>query len=142
MFDPRLYATSPIRVGVEILSRKTYLQETRSRRVAQLEHNINVEHSHYPSGDRVESSGSGVDVPMEVAQAVALTRNHTLQWRSTMSVSFQRTERATRDALLAKSGISRIHSWLSRLRRTQLQAFAEMSTETCSTGFLCIKQFT
>ena len=43
MFDPRLCATSPIPVGVEILSRKTYLQETRSRRVAQLEHNINDE---------------------------------------------------------------------------------------------------
>ena len=41
MLDPRLCATSPIPVGVEILSRKTYLQETRSRRVAQLEHNIN-----------------------------------------------------------------------------------------------------
>ena len=41
MFDPRLCATSPIPVGVEILSRKTYLQVTRSRRVAQLEHNIN-----------------------------------------------------------------------------------------------------
>ena len=41
MFDPRLCATSPIPVGVEILSRKTYLQETRGRRVAQLEHNIN-----------------------------------------------------------------------------------------------------
>ena len=41
MFDPRLCATSPIPVGVEILSRKTYLQETRSQRVAQLEHNIN-----------------------------------------------------------------------------------------------------
>ena len=32
-----------------------------------------LESSHYPSGDRVESSGSGVDVPMEVAQAVVLT---------------------------------------------------------------------
>ena len=41
MFDPRLCATSPIPVGVEIFSRKTYLQETRSQRVAQLEHNIN-----------------------------------------------------------------------------------------------------
>ena len=30
-----------IPVGVDILSRKTYLRETRSRRVAQLEHNIN-----------------------------------------------------------------------------------------------------
>ena len=29
MFDPRLCATSPIPVGVEILSRKTYLRETR-----------------------------------------------------------------------------------------------------------------
>ena len=43
MFDPRLCATSPIPVGVEILSLKTYLQETRSRRVAQLEHNISNE---------------------------------------------------------------------------------------------------
>ena len=40
MFDPRLCATSPIPVGVEILSSKTYLRETRGRRVAQLEHNI------------------------------------------------------------------------------------------------------
>ena len=42
MFDPRLCATSPIPVGVEILSRKTYLQETRSRRVAQLEHTLTM----------------------------------------------------------------------------------------------------
>ena len=36
-----------------------------------------VESSHYPSGDRVESSGSGVDVPMEVAQAVVpTTKSH------------------------------------------------------------------
>ena len=41
MFDPRQCATSPIPVGVEILSRKTYLRETRGRCVAQLEHNIN-----------------------------------------------------------------------------------------------------
>ena len=41
MVDPRLCATSPIPVGVEILSRKTYLRETLGRRVAQLEHNIN-----------------------------------------------------------------------------------------------------
>ena len=45
MFDPRLCATSPIPVGVEILSRKTYLQETRGRRVAQLEHNISDDKS-------------------------------------------------------------------------------------------------
>ena len=41
MFDPRQCATSLIPVGVEILSRKTYLRETRGRRVAQLEHNFN-----------------------------------------------------------------------------------------------------
>ena len=41
MFDPRQCATSPIPAGVEIVSRKTYLRETRGRRVAQLEHNIN-----------------------------------------------------------------------------------------------------
>ena len=41
MFDPRQCATSLIPVGVEIVSRKTYLRETRGRRVAQLEHNFN-----------------------------------------------------------------------------------------------------
>ena len=41
MFDPRQCATSPIPVGVELLSRKTYLRETQGRRVAQLEHNFN-----------------------------------------------------------------------------------------------------
>ena len=41
MFDPRQCATSPIPAGVEIVSRKTYLRETRGRRVAQLEHNVN-----------------------------------------------------------------------------------------------------
>ena len=41
MFDPRQCATPPVPVGVEIVSRKTYLRETRGRRVAQLEHNFN-----------------------------------------------------------------------------------------------------
>ena len=41
MLDPRQCATSPIPAGVEIVSRKTYLRETRGRRVAQLEHNFN-----------------------------------------------------------------------------------------------------
>ena len=41
MFDPRQCATSPIPAGVEIVSRKTYLRETRGRRVAELEHNFN-----------------------------------------------------------------------------------------------------
>ena len=40
MFDSRLCATSPIPFCVEILSRTTYLRETRCHRVAQLEHNI------------------------------------------------------------------------------------------------------
>ena len=36
-----------------------------------------VESSHYPSGERVDSSGSGGDVPMEVAQAVEpTTKSH------------------------------------------------------------------
>ena len=34
MFDPRQRATSPIPAGVEIVARKTYLRETRGRRVA------------------------------------------------------------------------------------------------------------
>ena len=34
MFDPRQCATSPIPAGVEIVSRRTYLRETRGRRVA------------------------------------------------------------------------------------------------------------
>ena len=44
-----------------------------------------VESSHHPTGERVDSSGPGGDVPTEVAQAVE--RSHTLQWRSTMRVS-------------------------------------------------------
>ena len=41
MFDPRQCATSPIPAGVEIVSFKTYLRETRGRRVAWLEYNFN-----------------------------------------------------------------------------------------------------
>ena len=41
MFDPRQCATSAIPAGVEIVSRKTYMRETRGRRVAQLELNFN-----------------------------------------------------------------------------------------------------
>ena len=41
MFDPRQCATSPIPAGVDIVSRKTYLRETRGRRVAHIEHNFN-----------------------------------------------------------------------------------------------------
>ena len=43
MFDPRQCSTSPFPGcgSVEIVSRKTYLRETRGRRVAQLEHNFN-----------------------------------------------------------------------------------------------------
>ena len=37
----RQCTTSPIPAGVEIVSRKTYLRETRGRRVAELEHNFN-----------------------------------------------------------------------------------------------------
>ena len=101
-----------------------------------------MESSHHPSGERVDSSGPGVDVPMEVAQAVEpTTKSHAPVEEHDESLVPKR-ERATRDALLAKSGITRIRSWLSRLRRTQLQTFAETSTETYRSGFLCIKQFT
>ena len=82
-------------------------------------------------------------MPTEEAQAVEpTTKSHAPVEEHNESLVLKETERATRDSLLAKSGITRIHSWLSRLRRTQLQTFAETSTETYSTGFLCINQFT
>ena len=40
MVDPRQCAASPIPAGVEIVSRKTYLRETRGRSVAHLEHDL------------------------------------------------------------------------------------------------------
>ena len=50
-----------------------------------------VESSHYPSGERVDSSGSGGDVPMERWHKLwNRQRNHTLQRSSTIRVSFQR----------------------------------------------------
>ena len=51
------------------------------------------------------------------------------------------TKRTTRDALLAKSRITRIHSLVSRLQQTQRQTLVEMSTRMNHTGFLCVKQF-
>ena len=99
-----------------------------------------VESSHHPSGERVDTSGSGGDVPVEVAQAVEpTTKSHAPVEEHDESLV---PKRQSCDALLAKSGITRIHSWLSRLRRTQLRTFAGMSAETYRTGFLCIKQFT
>ena len=101
-----------------------------------------VESSHHSSGERVDSSGSGGDVLMEVAQAVEpTTKSHAPVEEHDESLVPKR-QRAPRDALLAKSGITRIHSWMSRLRRTPLQTFAEMSTETYRIGLLCIKQIT
>ena len=49
-----------------------------------------VESSHHPSGERVDSSGPGGDVPLEVAQAVEPTTKSHAPWRSMMNVSFQR----------------------------------------------------
>ena len=51
------------------------------------------------------------------------------------------TKRTTRDALLAKYRMTRIHSLVSRLQRTQPQTLVEMPTRTNHTGFLCVKQF-
>ena len=85
-----------------------------------------VESSHDPSGERVDSSGPGGDVPIKVAQAVEpATKLHAPveehDERKSRSKKERERERATRDALLAKSGITRIHSWISRLRWTQLR---------------------
>ena len=69
-------------------------------------------------------------------------RSHTFQWKSIRKVSFQGGRGTTRDAVLAKSRIIRIHSWMSRLRRPQLQTLVEMPAETLSTAFLFVEQFT
>ena len=67
---------------------------------------------------------------MEVAQAVEPTTKSHAPVKENDESLVPKRERATCDALLAKSGITRIHIWLSRLRRTQLQTFAEVSRET------------
>ena len=81
-----------------------------------------VESSHHPS----ECSGPGNDVPTEVAQAVEPTTKSHAPVKEHDESLVPKRQRTIRDALLAKSGITRIHSWLSRLRRTQLQTFAEI----------------
>ena len=40
MFDPNQYATSPFPVGARIVSRKTFLKDTRARRSAKNEHDL------------------------------------------------------------------------------------------------------
>ena len=100
-----------------------------------------VESSHHPSGDGVDNHGPGGDVPMDVAQAVEPTEKSHAPVEEHDESLVPKREGATRDALLAKSGITRIHSWLPRLRRTQLQTLDEMSAETCGTWSICIKQF-
>ena len=40
MFDPNHCATSPIPVGARIVSRKTFLKDTRARRTAEIEHDF------------------------------------------------------------------------------------------------------
>ena len=83
-----------------------------------------VESSHHRGG--VDGSGPG-DVPVEVAQAVEpTTQSHApVEW-----VSFQRDREGDLRRTVGQVRIARIHSWLSRLRRTQLQTFVEVSTET------------
>ena len=41
MFDPSQCAMSPIPAGVQILSRETFLRDTRARRLAEIEHDFN-----------------------------------------------------------------------------------------------------
>ena len=101
-----------------------------------------VESSPHPNGERVDSSGPGGDVPMEVAQAVEpTTKSHAPVEEHDERSRSKETEGDPQRT------VGQVHdhpntSWLSRLRRTQLQTFAEMSTETYRTWFLCIKQFT
>ena len=100
------------------------------------------ESSQYPSGERADSLGpggcahgngtcSGTD--SEVTRSGGGAR---CESRS------KETESATRDARLAKSGFTRIHSWMSRLRWAQLQTLTEVSTETYGTVSLSVEQFT
>ena len=86
---------------------------------------IRQHHCKHSSGERIDSSGL---VLMEWHKLWNQQQDHTPQWRSMTRVSLQR-DRATHHTL--KSGISRKHSWLFRLRRTEPQTFDEISTDTC-----------
>ena len=65
-------------------------------------------------------------MPMEVAQsAEPTTKSHALVVEHDESLVPKRT---TRDALLAKSEITRKHNWVSKLRQTKLQTLVDMPT--------------
>ena len=101
-----------------------------------------VESSHHPSGERVDSSGPGGDVPVEVEQAVEpTTKSHALVEEHDESLVPKRQRGRPATQCWPSLG-SPEHSCMSRLRWTQLQTLDEMSTETNRTGSLRIKQFT
>ena len=102
-----------------------------------------VESSHYPSGERVDSSGSGGDVPVEVAQAVEpTTKSHAPVEEHDESLVPKR-----------QRGRPAAHCWASPespeytvgcpgCDGRSYRHLLKMSTETFRTGFLCNKQFT
>ena len=65
-------------------------------------------------------------------------RNHTPPVEEHDESLVPKRQRGRPATLLANSGITRIRSWLSRLRRTKLQIFVEMSTEKHRTLFLYV----
>ena len=83
-----------------------------------------VESGHYPSGERVDSSGSGGDVPMELAQAVEpTTKSHAPVEEHDESLVLKR-----------QRGRPATHCWPSRDHpNTQLvvQAATVAATDTC-----------
>ena len=101
-----------------------------------------VESSQHPSGERGDNFGPETWYPWRWYNMQNRQRSHMLRWKNMTKVSLQRDGGGDPRRMLAKIGITRIHSWLSRLRRSQPQTFAEMPTETCPVGFVCFKQFT
>ena len=100
-----------------------------------------VESSQHPSWERVDSFGPGGVVPVEVAQAVEPTTKSHARVEEHDESLVPKKQMTTRYARPAKSGITRIHSWMSRLRRPQQQTLGEMSTETHRTGSLCFEVY-
>ena len=76
-----------------------------------------VESSHHPSGEEVDSSGPGGDVPTEVAQAVEPT---TISHVSVEEHDESLVPKRQRGRPATHCWPTRIHSWLSRLRRTDI----------------------
>ena len=90
---------------------------------------VEGESSHNPRGEKAASLSD--DAPMELTQAVGPTaKSHAPVEEQEECLAPKRQRGRSATHVLAKSGVTRIHCWMSWLRWTQLQALDKVSIET------------